>query len=99
MSDLHGFFPQKNLHNTVELAPRIEVFDLILLIFTSYHPTPRKPKTLGLLGFGFLGFLTARIEVFDLILLIDESYHHILLGFLVLLLIFYVIKITSWYFN
>ena len=49
--------------------------------------------------FGFSGFLTARIEVFDLILLIDESYHHILLGFLVLLLIFYVIKITSWYFN
>ena len=66
-------------------------------------PVPRNYQEISaatiLLGSGFLGFLTARIEVFDLILLIDESYHHILLGFLVLLLIFYVIKITSWYFN
>ena len=90
----HGFFQklkQKNLHNTVELAPRIEVFDLILLIFTSYHPTPRKPKTLGLLGFGFLGFLTARIEVFDLILLIFTSYHLIEVSFLARIDVFYLI--------
>ena len=81
------FFTQKNLQSIIsdhkknlqsiisDKKPRFETI---------------KPKTLGLLGSGFFGFMVSN-RGFYLILLIFTSYHHIKYSFLARIGVFYLI--------